>query len=95
MRLPLATTGVAPNRHERTSGLIYGSIRSLVQGHDLARRSRAEPWSTGTDGVGDVARRQMSVVLLDQSRVGVAKVLRHHWQRCVPGDWPGEFRTKV
>jgi hypothetical protein len=50
-----------------------GMRRALVQ-LDNRTRCTTKPWSASADGVSDVARRQMPVMFLDHSGIGVAEV---------------------
>jgi hypothetical protein len=54
----------------------------LPQRHDLALVILdTVPWGTGLDGIGDEARCQMPIMLLNHPGIGVPEVLRHYQQR--------------
>jgi hypothetical protein len=54
---------------------------------DVARRSGAEPWCIPPSRLGNVGRREMTVVLFNHLGVGVPKVLGHDEERhaCLDG----------
>ena len=72
--------GIDPISRRMGQGRQYldsSSVRGRYRVAKLLCRG-PEPWRRRTDRIGDIGRRQVSVVLFDHARIGVAQILRDH-----------------
>ena len=61
--------------------IIAHQTQPLAKPSDLGVRLKAETWRTGSNGLGNVGRGQMTIVFFNHARVAMAEILRHDKQR--------------